>query len=194
MPNIKRKSKVAPGIVVGVTQSSLMVEAHRTSNQRRKLIKASAAVLPAIMTLRSGAAAAMVSNDQCIADDAALAENLPDSKLVWGDSLDENILELDAWVRVPGRRIVVGNDILYGVPDSQGNYSTGQEWYDKNGNIYSGNVNQNKVDRGTDVYLLAYVDSEDGSYSWYPRIAPAGANPITGSCLCSVDPTMANLF
>lgn len=37
------------------------------SNQRRKIIKASAASIPAIMTLRSGAAAAMTSASQCLA-------------------------------------------------------------------------------------------------------------------------------
>jgi len=156
------------------------------SKQRRKIIKASAAVVPAIMTIRSGAAAAMTSLNLCVERDALAAKGIPLSEYALGD---DEAFATDEWVRVKGLKIKSGNDSLYGVPDVGGQYTV---WYDESGIEYTGNVNANQIDRGTEVYLLAYVDSASGSYNWYPQkpvaFADQQASPITGSCLCSVNP------
>ena len=156
------------------------------STQRRKIIKASVAVVPAIMTIRSGAAAALTSINMCAERDALEARDIRESKYVLGD---DEAFEMDKWVRVRGLKVQSGNVSIYSVPDVNGQYTV---WYDESGEEYTGNVNDNQIDRGTDVYLLAYVDSISGSFTFHPQgpmyFADQAASPITGYCLCSVNP------
>ena len=75
------------------------------SVQRRKLIKASAAVVPAIMTLRSGAAAAMTSSaNRCLTNPDTRINTTSDIggiPAVLGDEVPP--LPLDEWLRVTAR-------------------------------------------------------------------------------------------
>lgn len=174
-----------------------VVEHQRTDNmvekdvseQRRKIIKASAAAVPAIMTLRSGAAAAMTSINLCIDEDAARGNLLPENKLVWGDSIDEPLGALDEWARVKGKKVTKGQSTYYCVKNMSGAW----ECYDSDGNPPPGSsLNDTEIEAGMDVYLLAYVDTVSGGYTWYPQkilvVQDQAASPITGSCLCSVNP------
>ena len=156
---------------------------------RRKIIKASAAAVPAIMTLRSGAAAAMGSIHMCIEDDAARAKLLSEDKKVWGDSIDEPLGALDEWARVKGKMVDKGGSRYYCVKSMSGAW----ECYDSDGTPPPGSsLHDGEIDAGADVYLLAYVDTASGGYTWYPQQVMAvndqAASPITGSCLCSVNP------
>jgi len=162
------------------------------SEHRRKLIKASAAVVPAVMTLHSGAAVALTSIQQCIAGDAATAAIDP-PELVWGDTEGEG--PLDEWTRVKGKEVEKQNTTYYCVK----NNSNAWECYDSNGDAPPGNGNSlqdSEIEAGTDVYLLAYVDTEADAYTWYPKslsLEVSTATPITGSCLCSVNPDISDL-
>ncbi|MDB4409865.1 hypothetical protein N9235_03555 [Gammaproteobacteria bacterium] len=87
------------------------------SRHRRKIIKASAAVVPAIMTLRSGAAAAAGSLNGCIDRDSERAAG-ESVDTVLGDN--SNDPAHDEWARVPGKTgvkvIAQGTqDVYYGV-------------------------------------------------------------------------------
>lgn len=167
---------------------------------RRKIIKASAAVVPAIMTIRSGAAVAMTSINQCEERDAARAALLPESQYAVG--------EPDDWVRMEAMSVVIGNNpsiTLYSVPDNGvvtrllADYTV---WYDETGSTkenkgsykeYVEIVKQKDIDNtGKVVYLLCYVDAASGVYSWYPQqpvtSMDVSASAITASCLCSVNP------
>jgi len=173
------------------------------SENRRKIIRASAAVVPAIMTIRSGAAVAMTSMNQCEARAAVSAALLPEDEYVVGDP--------DEWVRMEALEVKVVIDdskappiTLYGVPDNGvvpgllDNYTV---WYDENGNSresrtpyreYVDVVGKEEFDAGKVVYLLCYVDAASGNYNWYPQKPIASldqaASAINGSCLCSVNP------
>ena len=76
------------------------------SRHRRKIIKASAAVVPAIMTLRSGAAAAMASTYNCTARDNKLAQEEITTPEDYVLEASDGILPHDHWVRVPGKRVL----------------------------------------------------------------------------------------
>jgi len=187
------------------------------SEHRRKIIKASAAVVPAIMTIRSGAAAAMTSINLCEVKDAARANLLPESKRVLGDSVDESAL--DEWTRIKGKQVSHGNTTYYCAQNMSGAW----ECYDKDGNPPPGipltnpsanaaantsanasgslpgnSLTEAKIDAGKDVYLMAYVDTTAGGYTWYPQkimvVRDQAASPLTGSCLCSVNPDMCDIF
>jgi len=171
--------------------------------RRRKIIKASAAVVPAILTIRSGAAAAMTSINQCEERDAAAAALLPEDMSV--------VTEADEWVRMEAWEVKVylrGTNnpatVLYGVPESGvipsllGDY---QVWYDEDGNTranispykdYVDVVKQKEFDAGQSVFLMCYVDASAGLFNWYPQTPVVNmdqsASPITASCLCSVNP------
>ena len=181
------------------------------SEHRRKIIKASAAVVPAIMTIRSGAAAAMNSINQCIEEDARRGGLLTDTdKLVWGDDpINEPLDALDEWFRVAVWmvQVKVGNaDVnLYGLPESgivSDNIDHYSKWYDETGSTvdsknnsspYTEIVKDKEFDAGKLVYVLAYVDTERPPYpyiTWYPKPLEGEVSPITGSCLCSVNPVM----
>ena len=76
--------------------------ADTVSARRRKLIRASAAAVPAIMTLRTGSAAAIASIHGCIERDAAEARvTLGPEDNVYGD--DPSEATHDQWARVVGR-------------------------------------------------------------------------------------------
>jgi hypothetical protein len=182
------------------------------SRQRRKIIKASAAVVPAIMTIRSGAAAAaMTSLNGCINQDAdrAAAE-----KVVYETP--------DEWVRVAGMEVTYKDNStpnttyikLYGVPNDgvvPGTPEKYTDWYDKNGSTTDakGKVYEVKKFEPEDkvVYLLVHVDidpenNENNEFFMYPKDATLmsdqmtmDGSQITGSCMCSVNPnfTMANI-
>jgi hypothetical protein len=77
-----------------------MAEQSGISSQRRKLIRASAAAIPAIMTLRSGGAAATSSFFHRCLDQAVPATNLDPVK---GDA-DNSLPQNDAVVYVEGRQ------------------------------------------------------------------------------------------
>lgn len=153
------------------------------SEHRRKLIKASAVAVPAVMTLRSGAAVALTSIHQCIAADAQRAADNP-PELVWGDTEDET--GHDEWTRVKGKAVNKQNTTYYCVQNSLGTW----ECRDSGGGLPPGNsLQDNEIEAGTDVYLLAYVDTTIPAYTWYPKpLEVSTASPITGSCLCSVNP------
>ena len=206
------------------------------SSRRRQLIKASAAAVPAIMTLRSGAAAATSLNG-CLERDADRAAiELGDADKVLGDDASETAL--DEWVRVEGRagqRITVTGGNAAGVydcivkddsslayydsngvfidPNTPGNNGVlnqikngdainfycilklgAWECVDEGGNLIDTTVPDTAVDAGKMVYLLVYVLSFNGHITGAtyhphpPRVLDQPADPITGSCLCSVDP------
>ena len=170
-------------------QSAVDLAERDVSEQRRKLIRASAAAVPAIMTLRSGAAAAMTSINQCIDEDAARATQISENRLVWGDSTDEPLSALDEWARVKGKKVTKGQSTYYCVQNMSGAW----ECYDSEGKPPPGNSLQDgEIEAGMDVYLLAYVDTASGGYTWYPQkvlaVNDQAASPITGSCLTSVNP------
>ncbi len=191
------------GPVVEFLQTGDLALDKKVSEHRRKIIKASAAVVPAIMTIRSGAALAMTSINQCEARDAAAAALLPDSAMV--------VAEPDQWVRMEAWEIkVVVNDpkdpptILYGIPDNGVVPSTLKDytvWYDENGNTrssvnpykeYVDVVKKKEFKAGKAVFCMCYVDAASGSFSVHPQQPIAtrdvAASPITASCLCSVNP------
>ena len=174
--------------VVGRAQAGDAVKVG-VSEHRRKIIKASAAAVPAIMTLRSGAAAAMTSINMCIPDDASRGNLIPENKKVWGDSFDESLGALDEWARVKGKTVTKGNSTYYCVQNMSGTW----DCYDSDGKPPPGNsLHDNEIEAGMDVYLLAYVDTASGGYTWYPQrvlfVKDQAASPITGSCLTSMNP------
>jgi hypothetical protein len=152
------------------------------SQQRRMLVRASAAVVPAIMTLRSGAAAAATSLT-CM-DKLATEEPQLQS------------LQPDQWVRIPGKQVLHANKVYYCVAD---NSVAGWECFDQTG-VPAPSLNPiiRKIDDGdsTDTNLLAYVDFSNNQYTYYPKAtsAPAGFAQATGSCMTSVDPNFNNIF
>ena len=171
------------------------------SRQRRKIIKASAAVVPAIMTIRSGAAAAMTSVNQCEEKDAAAAALLPASMNV--------VAEPDEWVRMGAWKIevVIGNPhdpatVLYGIPDNGVVPSTLNDysvWYDESGNTnskknkeYVKEVTKDEFNKGERVFCMCYVNIASGTFSVYPQQPVVNldveSSPITASCLTSVSP------
>ena len=176
------------------------------SEHRRKIIKASAAIVPAIMTIRSGAAVAMTSINYCVERDAALPAatsvvSAPDEMArVYGwQVITEGEMDEETGVEEPSTTYYcVQNDTTEGWVcfDADGDSTTDQK--------VNSLVNQinNNTDNATEVYLLACVDAESGAYTWYPqscsiyseRDVMISGSQITGSCLCSVNPDVANLF
>jgi len=177
------------------------------SARRRRLIKASAAAVPVVMTLRSGAAAAMASTYHCSARDKQHA--LQDGVENVLEGLD-NMLIHDNWVRVPGRKVSIThqgvNYVYYCVDTGDGPNGLGgwQCFNEEDGLEYDGtppNLNQNEIRQGRTVALLAYLqfneygDDTGGEILYYPRIlkvadAEMGYAPLTGSCLSSIHPNL----
>ena len=139
MPTNKKDSQATPVDVIGGMQSERLTEISGISIQRRKLIKASAAAVPALMTLRSGAAAAVASSYQCLNHGATT-----DNKILGDNDLDP---PHDQWVRVeakPGKIVTYtnGNNTinLYGIrkispPLDSWDLIAGWDFYDSDGNI-----------------------------------------------------------
>lgn len=211
-------------------------------NQRRKLLKITAAAVPAIMTLRSGAAAAMASVYQCLNHPGADTTNID---LVLGDEWDEDDdssdLPHDEWVRMaakPGKMVTFvngkgklktvyclrANDTSYEWDEVEGwigyfknkkqngfklrNRSrfmaewpnatafyclpgdpSGWNCVDETGAVILPTIPDHAISRSeAQVYLLVNYDQETGILAYYPVVQEVGV-PITGSCLCSIDPT-----
>jgi len=147
-------------------KNSKEAETSDLSNQRRKIIKASAAVVPAIMTLSNGAAAAMTSSaSRCfsnpdtpinITSDPALGVDVGGIDPVLGDY--ELAPPLDEWLRVmasAGMKLMYapGNSALrpyYLVRQDNTTYSwddiNGWLIYDRDGNLKDGGARQHLLD------------------------------------------------
>ena len=148
MPTNKKDSQATPADVIGGMQSERLTEISGISSQRRKLIKASAAAVPALMTLRSGAAAAVASSYQCLDRGATV-----DNKILGDEDSDPSN---DQWVRVeakPGKIVTYTNGAntinLYctrriSPPTNSWDLIDGWDFYDSNGdkikNLPSGNA------------------------------------------------------
>lgn len=156
------------------------------SAQRRRLIQASAAAVPAIVTLHSSVAAA-TSALGCVEKDAKAAP------------AEELVLTQDTWVRKIGT-------LKYKIKISLDNNAWGSnadylivdgKYYEYNGTSYElFNVNgetvyEKKLTTGTTVYVLCYIEfGADGTVldiKYYPDTSGNGAQ-VTTSCLCSVNP------
>ena len=154
------------------------------SRQRRKIIMASAAVVPAIMTLRSGAAAAAGSLNGCIDRDSERAAG-ESVDTVLGDN--SNDPAHDEWARVPGKCGVKINatvsstpGVYYGVlmPDLSFAY------YDSDGTPETNNGTINQIENGVVEFNFYCVLKssvweclgEDG-YELSPPV-PVGADDI----------------
>lgn len=177
------------------------------SEHRRKIIKASAAAVPAIMTLRSGAAAAMASTYHCTARDNKAAMNEM-TRPAYVLEASNGTLPHDTWVRVPGKRVEApggGNTptFVYCVETGSGGAPSSPTWqcYNKDGSAYQGNLSVPTIDKGDDVALLAFLEfnaygNDTGEPAqFYPMIrtiteAPPGPSPLTGSCLASIHPNL----
>jgi len=172
------------------------------STHRRKIIKASAAAIPAIMTLRSGAAAAMASTYHCTARDMKAATN--------EITAPDNVLEAnnDHWLRVLGQRVTMpGNKsvIVYCTETGLGGNKKEDDWqcFDVDGiELKTSDVKPNfqQITEGDPVALLVYLKfNEDGDDTgepalYYPIIQSVreeeGYSPLTGSCLASIHPNL----
>jgi hypothetical protein len=171
------------------------------SHTRRKVIRASAAAIPAIMTLRSGAAAAMASTYQCTARDNRVALNEIGS--------EDYVLEAnsDHWLRIMGKKVirnVRGTDtVIYCTETGPGGPSPADAWqcFNEDGTAYTGNLSAAQIERGEDAAFLAFLNFDGNGNDtgepvlYYPIIqtvtpAPPGYSPITGSCLASIHPNL----
>ena len=221
-----------------------VAEDRDVSKHRRRIIKVSVAAVPAIMTLRSGAAAAMVSSYQCFTHGA----DATDVDRVLGD--EEGDPPHDEWTRMEAKPVccITGDNAkrFYALRKESTAYTwdevEGWDWYHpnfaKNGqiisnpadilaepNIVNGWVNRiacycvpadptgwNIIDETgliistpldpfiipdadidacqVTVKLLVFYDPATGYMSYYPLESEVpGALPITGSCMCSINPT-----
>ena len=157
------------------------------SEHRRKLIKASAAVVPAIMTVRSGAAVALACANLCLAKDARrLAEDPPALVLSEQEPLDE-------FIYVNGVKVVKantggpGSTIYYCVEKTPGNW----ECCDEKGFPAANTIGIGEIKNGEKVKLLGYFNGD--TFTQYPKnlvVSDQMATPISCSCLCSLHPEM----
>jgi len=174
------------------------------STHRRKIIKASAAAIPAIMTLRSGAAAAMASTYHCTARDMKAATNEVTAP---ANVLDANN---DHWLRVIGKKVTKNapggtEQVIYCTETGLGDKLDAWQCFDEDGNeLTTKNVKPNLnqiINDGDDVALLVYLhfnefgDDTGEPALYYPIIqtvqeAPSGYSPLTGSCLASIHPNL----
>jgi hypothetical protein len=132
------------------------------SRQRRKIIKASAAAIPAIMTLRSGAAAAMNSSYQCFNH----GENAANVDLVLGDEAGERLFNPphDEWLRmsaIPGFIVEYDSTTYYGVKNTEAAWDNEGDWTwyylnNSNGNLSTKNSNSNPIKNGWDSKTAFY--------------------------------------
>jgi hypothetical protein len=187
------------------TQTGEVVVDRDVSKHRRKIIKASAAVVPAIMTLRSGAAAAVASTYSCTYrnNKDALTEIGPDDYVLEG-SLEVNH---DHWLRVMGKKVtknVQGTQkVIYCTetgPGGVGNPAAAWQCFNEDGTVYDG-INQGDINNAEDVSLLVFLKFDEYGNDtgepalYYPIIqtvqpAPPGYSPLTGSCLASIHPNL----
>jgi len=163
------------------------------STQRRKLVKASAAALPAIMTLRSGAAAAVTSMHACIEEDAqrAIAQGPLDNVL--GDAAGD--AAHDEWLRVigkAGRWIKGSGSVNYFAIRTETAAAkpwddrTGWTFYDKHGNPLN-NTNPISNAEWTAATNFFCVDKgsswecvQEGGTGFMPTVPVSGTNISAG--------------
>jgi hypothetical protein len=120
--------------VAGHLQTGEVAEDRDVSKHRRRIIRASAAVVPAIMTLRSGAAAAMVSSYQCFTH----GEDASNVDRVLGD--EEGDPPHDEWTRMDAKPVycITGNNSkkYYALRKERTAYAwdevEGWDWYPPN--------------------------------------------------------------
>jgi len=168
MPNNKKDLPAAADRVICGTENGKLSEMHGISKQRRKLIKASAATIPALMTLRSGAAAAVASSYQCLNHPNTTGAIDP----ILGDNADD--LPHDQWVRVdakPGKIIKYSKgsttNIVYCIRKPGGSLDLvgGWDFYDDAGkyikNLPTADANaiQDAWGTATTVYYVASAPS-----------------------------------
>ena len=108
---------------------------------------------------------------------------------VSGEGTDSTEKGRIMWARVKGKTVTKGNSTYYCVQNMSGTW----DCYDSDGKPPPGNsLHDNEIEAGMDVYLLAYVDTASGGYTWYPQrvlfVKDQAASPITGSCLTSMNP------
>lgn len=188
MPSHDKDSVATPRCVADAPAA----DRHDVSGNRRKLLKASAAAVPAIMTLRSGAAMAVASIHQCTQQDALrAAQEQPAQELLASQAADE-------WVRVSGWRVEDKGSIYYCVKQDTGDWLC----YDANGTAVTDADILKKIEKdagdtskSVEVNLLCYMQFVDGeptgAITHYPRIAVINdlrATAVTGSCLASMTP------
>ena len=192
---------------VELLQTGEVAVDRKVSEHRRKIIKASAAAVPAIMTLRSGAAAAMASTYNCTARDnkAALNENTAPDYVLEGNLAGNH----DQWLRVTGKKVTkieqpAGTEkVIYCVrtgAGGPGNPASDWQCFNEDGTEYTG-ITPGDLDNAVDVSLLVYLhfdeygDDTGEPALYYPIIqtvqqAPPGYSPLTGSCLASIHPNL----
>lgn len=247
MKNNKRDLPGAQNTTPSGLQPGKAAKAGDLSRQRRKLIKASAAAVPAIMTLRSGSVAAMASVYQCLnhpgADPTSVDPVLGDGKDIDGNDIIEP--PHDEWLRVaakPGKICTYeqgGKTVTYyclrvngttylwddiegweGYYDIDKSPKTGIQLRDKDKfmaawpdavdfyclNVESGStedmvfINEynetvtptilsDYIDASsTLVLLLCYFNPDTNEVFCYPA-EQGEAMLVTGSCLCSINPS-----
>lgn len=96
MPGNKINTQVNPETGIDSAKAGRVAEQSGISSQRRKLIKSSVVAVPALMTLSSGAAAAVASSYQCINQ-----QDTTGIDPVLGDDVNDD--PQDPWVRMPAR-------------------------------------------------------------------------------------------
>lgn len=110
------------------------------SSQRRRIIRGSAAAIPVIMTLRSGAAAAVTSAYQCVARDAketALLGNRPEDVLMQHDNWVRYVGKVGKWIKVTRGSNVIN---YFAILTKDGDWATRENWtfYDSDGSLLPG--------------------------------------------------------
>ena len=222
----------------GIGSTAGRVVGKSVSHQRRKVIKASAAAIPAIMTLRSGSVAAMASVYQCLNHPGVDTTNIDP---VLGDGLNVDGYEVvepshDEMVRLEMKPILIiqGNKAYWAIRNEDGyswNKPLGWTWFtEKNdGSLKTIDPSKNNnIEKGWDIRItcyctlddpmvciaetgsilslplpeafiqiikdsifttknMAYFDQNTGLLIPYP-LEPGDALPLTGSCLCSINP------
>lgn len=181
------------------------VEEGGSQGARRRLLRAAAAA-PFVASIPSGAAHAMASASQCVIDSKKASD---DGVPILSQS------GKDRWVRrvVKLRRF---GSLRSGTPETLDAWNIDGTWYDKDGNVVSGDVPDPcdfftqfcPVGEERDAWVLQIFEPDGtatgsieapngvhrvGTYPAYsiqfdrPAAAPENMG-ITGTCLCSVDP------
>jgi hypothetical protein len=162
------------------------------SEHRRKLIKASAAVVPAIMTLRSGAVAAATSALGCVERDktAPAADSVVDAQDTWTRKLATEKTYLN--IKINGKPLGGGPETFLIV---DGKYYKWDGFSYVLVNPAGEKVEEAVTDRTvvtSPLYVLCYVEFDASGnivdITYYPDSPGDGGAQVTTSCLCSVNP------
>ena len=192
MPTMdKDKDKVASGsLETGISLHGGAVVKSGVSVQRRKLIKASAAAMPVIVTLRSGAVAAATSALGCVEKDvnAPAADTVVPAEDTWVRKIATK--KVDLKIKIDGKQ---EKKATYLIVD--GKY---YKWDDTSSyDLVNGSgetITEKSSDSGvvtSTVYVLCYIEFDAYgnvlNITYYPDLPGDGAQ-VTASCLCSVNP------